>query len=263
MLKIKSYIPRKELSKKDGENYLFSGGEVVDFSIDIDKPSYLYLDLSHRFTTNTKLPIFAAANVAINGKNIINKFPNEDINNILFLGNYKGEKVDVTVSFNKETICSSFGLFSIDVDKLNKFCNEVKGADLNVRGSGLYGKCIADEDSTLFLSLPYNDNFVIKVDGKKVPYKRALSDFIAFDVPKGESEISVTFLPKGFIAGIIISLIGLSLTALCVKFKSKIDDYTNINEICRVAVLSVCIFVVTCVYVVSVIAKVLMFVGMV
>ncbi|MBQ7528566.1 YfhO family protein, partial [bacterium] len=174
---------------------------------------------------------------------------------------YKNKKVNVTVRFNKDLVCSSFGLFSLDVNKLHKLCNEAKGADLNIKGSGLYGKCTADEDSTLFLSLPYSDNFTVKVNGKKVPYKRAFTGFTAFDIPKGESEISITFLPKGFIAGATISLIGIFLTALCFKFKDTIDGNTKINGVCRVVLMGICIAVVTYVYIFSVLAKVLMLAG--
>ena len=72
------------------------------------------------------------------------------------------------------------------------------------------------------LSIPYDDAFVVKVNGNKVPVKMVLSDLTAFELSAGENSIEIYMIPKGFIAGIIISVIGIVLLAVYIRSQRKI-----------------------------------------
>ena len=72
------------------------------------------------------------------------------------------------------------------------------------------------------LSIPYNDGLIVTVNGNKVPVKRVLSDLTAFKLPAGENSIEIYFIPKGFIAGIIITVIGIVLLVVYIRLRRKI-----------------------------------------
>ena len=49
-----------------------------------------------------------------------------------------------------------------------------------------------------------------------------LFDLTAFELPAGENRIEIYLIPKGFIAGIIITVIGIVLLAVYIRFQRKI-----------------------------------------
>ena len=51
------------------------------------------------------------------------------------------------------------------------------------------------------------------MDGKEVPYRKAMDTFMAFSVPKGEHTVELRFVPKGFTAGVCITAVSLAALA--------------------------------------------------
>ena len=49
-----------------------------------------------------------------------------------------------------------------------------------------------------------------------------MSDLTAFELPAGENRIEIYLIPKGFIAGIIITVIGIVLLVVYISFRRKI-----------------------------------------
>jgi uncharacterized membrane protein YfhO len=63
--------------------------------------------------------------------------------------------------------------------------------------------------STLFTSIPYDEGWTVKVDGVEYEYYKVLGGFIGVDTGIGEHTVEFTYTPKGFKAGLYISLISL------------------------------------------------------
>lgn len=61
------------------------------------------------------------------------------------------------------------------------------------------------------LSLPYDEGFTVLVDGQKVETKKVLDFMLGFDITKGIHDIKISYMPKGFILGIILSLLGITI----------------------------------------------------
>ena len=70
--------------------------------------------------------------------------------------------------------------------------------NLDVRNSG-----------TCMISLPYDEGFSIYVDGKKADTKTVFDCFLGFDIGKGQHTINVVYIPKGFILGLSMTILGL------------------------------------------------------
>ena len=91
-------------------------------------------------------------------------------------------------------------------------------------GGRLSGKVNLGEDKTCFISVPYNDGLKVKVNGKSAEYSRVFGDFIKVDLPAGENEVTVSMVPKGFVAGVLISLAGAALLAVYLLFAKKLKN---------------------------------------
>lgn len=73
------------------------------------------------------------------------------------------------------------------------------------------------------VSLPYDDGFTVLVDGKKVEKKKVMDFMLGFDIDTGTHDIVITYMPKGFILGSILSAAGiLLLIAMIIIDKSKV-----------------------------------------
>lgn len=95
--------------------------------------------------------------------------------------------------------------------------------------SSVKGTISAREDGAVFTSIPYDAGWTVKVDGKKVEtYGVGERDFqgnngamLAFDIGQGEHTVELSFLPRGLLAGILISVLCLGLLILLLVLTRK------------------------------------------
>ena len=99
----------------------------------------------------------------------------------------------------------------------------------SLTGSSMAGKIYAPKDGLFYTSIPYEagqtdddkllgklfatkgEGWTAKVDGKDVEITPIAHALTAFKLSKGKHDISLSFVPKGFTRGLIISIIGLVL----------------------------------------------------
>lgn len=194
----------------------------VKYDIYVSGRQSLYADCYDRFSNSLSEDYFEGLSIKVNGRTIKNKYPEADANGLLKLGEYENEKITIEIKANKKISCYSFGIFGLDIDLLSEAIDNTNCADLRYNGSKITGDVNTDSTKTCLLSIPYNDGLVVKVNGNKVPVKRVLSDLTAFELPAGENSIEIYMIPKGFIAGIIISVIGIVLLAVYIRVRRKI-----------------------------------------
>lgn len=101
--------------------------------------------------------------------------------------------------------------------------NSVKGT-INVTESGLF-----------YTSIPYEEGWTAKVDGEEVEMSPVGGSLVAFDLERGSHEIELTYYPKGFWPGLLVSVFCLLLLiAACFvvyKFKKKLPWDEAYNEL--------------------------------
>lgn len=85
---------------------------------------------------------------------------------------------------------------------------------------------IKDNDNLLYMSIPYDKNWVVKVDGKKIKADRVLDDFMGISLSKGSHQIELSFIPKGFLFGSMISLMSL-ISLLSLELFKKREGIKN------------------------------------
>ena len=209
------------ISYSDNKYQLYNAAKVK-YNIYVSGRQSLYADCYDRFSNSLSEDYFEGLCVKVNGRTIKSKYPEADANGLLKLGEYENEKITVEITANKKISCYSFGIFGLDIDMLSDAINNTSCADLRYNGSKITGNVRTDSTKTCLLSIPYDDAFVVKVNGNKVPVKKVLFDLTAFELPAGENSIEIYLIPKGFVVGIIITVIGIVLLVVYIRSRRKI-----------------------------------------
>lgn len=106
---------------------------------------------------------------------------------------------------------------AMDYEPYNKIINQYQINSLNhtkVTNNSVIGEVNANKNSILFLSIPFSNGWKASVDGKKVDTFRVHSVYTGVYIPKGYHHIQLQFVPGGFRAGLIISVLSLLLLTL-------------------------------------------------
>lgn len=95
------------------------------------------------------------------------------------------------------------------------------GIDFNVSNRKAIARVKTPEERVVFTTIPYDKGWTVKVNGKKVKTTAFQKGFLTFKVPKGESDIQLSYLPVGFIPGILLFVGGIATFSAYYYFDSK------------------------------------------
>lgn len=183
---------------------------VLQYNVKVSGTQTLYFDCFMYLTHDLTEPIYKSFMVTVNGRTMQASYPNSDENGILNLGTFTNEPVTIQVGVLKDVTAKSFGVFGIDNGVLQNAVQSARTADLKVTGGTISGTAQAGEEGkNLFLSLPYDKGYTASVNGKTVPLQRVLDNFMALPLEKGQNTITLTYVPPGFVPGLILSTLGL------------------------------------------------------
>ena len=94
----------------------------------------------------------------------------------------------------------------------------IGGTTATYGGDGITGVVSAERDGYLITSIPYDENFVLKVDGKETLLFRANTAFLGAKIPSGEHKIVLVYHAPGRTAGSWCSLMGGMLALIPVSY---------------------------------------------
>lgn len=168
-------------------------------------------------------------NLWVNGT-FINVFYETDNYCIMPLGKFKkGEEISVITTPTKDEVYMTEQCFySIDTDLLKENTDTLRQGGWNITkhtDTYLEGKVTAKENQVMFTSIPYENGWTIKVDGKKVEPVVLLDSLMGINVPEGTHTVTMRFLPDYFVKSIIISVLGVVMLVLIIIFEKKMDRY--------------------------------------
>lgn len=212
-----------DISYDDGK-YDVSKGSLVRYEIDIADKQSLYADVYDRFSNKLSEDYFESVNIRVNNRTVRNNYPGTDDNGLYYLGSFENCHVTIDIEVNQTIRCKSFGVFGLKQKMLQSYLEKTPCANLNIKDGKLVGGVEATTGQTCFLAFPYDEGITIKVNGKSVPYRRVMTDFVAFDLQDGWNSIEISITPKGWVAGVLISLLGLVLVVLYGIFGNKLLD---------------------------------------
>ena len=222
-------------------------GDTLNYEIEIRSDSALYFDCFDALSNKLTEPINESYSVFVNGKTIASSYPSQMQNGILYLGSYENSDVHVRVKAKKEVTARSFGVYSLDMDRLAEIAEELPGTQIETRGNSVNIAYEAKEDGWLYLPLPYLEGYKLFVNGERTDIYRVLDAFMAIKVSAGENEIFMRFTPPAFTAGFALFIVGAMLTVFYMIMRKRRGNEKSATPIvyfiCTVAV--VCVAFVT------------------
>ena len=147
---------------------------------------------------------------------------------ILDLGTrQKGEVITSTVTTD-DSCAGNIYIFTLNDSVYKSQLAQLRKSGLQVTSHGdrfINGKVDAAEAGLMFTSIPYDAGWTVKVDGKKVDTVAIAGEgLLGFEVTAGSHEVELSFMPRGLLPGIAISLISLLLLLVLVRFTKKQQD---------------------------------------
>lgn len=122
----------------------------------------------------------------------------------------------ITASISADSSC----IGNVYVAKLNEELYARTFAYLSAGGlktehfseTRITGTFTAQDNGVFFTSIPYDEGWSVKVDGKAVePFAAGNGAMLAFNVTAGDHRVEITFFPRGLMLGIILSLVSLTV----------------------------------------------------
>lgn len=101
-------------------------------------------------------------------------------------------------------------------NSLNLYKQAVKTKEQGSNGDQMIGKVKTDRDGYLITSIPYDRNFVVAIDGRKVDTCKVNTTFLGTKIEAGEHEIVISYTAPGKMAGTCLSIAGILLVIFCV-----------------------------------------------
>lgn len=197
-----------------------SGCEVNSFNGD-------YLDFKLHKNINDLIITYKNNNY----KNLYGYFYNANINSVSTLENYKyfspnepyiieipkieEQKIDVTINFksNEESYLYAY-MYNINSDNFIKaysILNKNNVKITNYKSNRIESSVKVDYSMTMYSSIPYDNGWKVYINNKQVKTFKLAESLLGFDIPKGENNIKLIYIPEKFYLGISISLISLCI----------------------------------------------------
>ena len=86
----------------------------------------------------------------------------------------------------------------------------------------LTGTLTATGDKTVFTTVPYDEGWIVKVDGARVETGKTLNALLCFDVTEGEHTVELLYCPRVLVVGILCSAIFILLFLSAVAFRKQL-----------------------------------------
>lgn len=129
---------------------------------------------------------------------------------VTFTASFYGTK---SISFqNPQVLSLDTVAYKLAVDKIKD-----NGVAMTVGKHSAEGTVDSEEARTLITTIPYDEGWTAKIDGKKVQTKAFQNAFVSIHVPKGKHKVTFSYLPKGFIAGAVSFVVAIGLFLLYLR----------------------------------------------
>lgn len=130
------------------------------------------------------------------------------------LSNPNGIKT-LNIQFAKGTYTiNKIQLYTLDFGHIKNLKNNVDPFIIDkeaTKGDTIKGEIDVKEDGYFNLSVPYDEGFTIKVDGKETKYQKLNGVFVGFKIDKGHHNIEITYEAPNFKEGAMITIMGFIL----------------------------------------------------
>ena len=182
---------------------------TISYSIEVPDNSQVYLSMTKLNFSNDKKK---QVDIIINGEK--KSFTTDNAFTFFNLGYAEHKQTfDIQVKFpgNAQVSFESPTFYRLDTKKYTEAISKIKENPVEV--SSYKNKVIVNykvkNETSIFFTIPYDQGWSAYQNGKKLQIQQAQTGFMKIDVPEGEGTITLSFIPKGFVAGASCSLIAI------------------------------------------------------
>ena len=251
------------LSFDDGYIKLIDKNKEAYFekNIEIKNKKTLYLEIFNSYLSKEKLKIYNSFDIYVNDKRLVENYINEEKNNCINLGTYENQSVNIRIKVKKEVKISNINLGLLDLEKTKTyFTNNFNDIDIVYEKNKIKVNYNSDKEDILFIPVTYLNGMNAKNNNKDINIIKMFDNFIGIKLDKGYNEIVISYVTPGLKFGCALSLIGIILTILFIKFNHKIVSFEKLNNIFYYLYLIIyCIFTI-CVYIIPLIIFIVSFI---
>lgn len=168
-----------------------------------------------------------------NGSKNLNISVNDDLhfenywfnNSIRYIGEFKQGDI-VRIKASNGTNADQFELYAttLNSNAVTKALDIIRANNISItdwKDGEVKAHITANENSQIMFTIPYEKGWIIKVNGTRVNYSDYAGAFITFNISAGENDITMYFRAPGLTAGIIISILSVSIFNLWLFLERK------------------------------------------
>lgn len=182
---------------------------TISYSIEVPDNSQVYLSMTKLNFSNDKKK---QVDIIVNGEK--KSFTTDNAFTFFNLGYAEHKQTfDIQVKFpgNAQVSFESPTFYRLDTKKYTDAIRKIKENPVEV--SSYKNKVTVNykvkNETSIFFTIPYDRGWSAYQNGKKLQIQQAQTGFMKIDVPEGEGTITLSFIPKGFVAGASCSLISI------------------------------------------------------
>lgn len=121
----------------------------------------------------------------------------------------------------EDKIDDDLKIYYLDYDSFKNDAKKINDQlDYKIYNNKLIGN-IDTDGGILMLTIPYEDGYIIKVDGKIVSYRKVLDTFVGLDLTDGSHEIEVDYKQPFLKQGIVLSVLSFGLFVMYIYYLNK------------------------------------------
>ncbi|OFK77185.1 copper ABC transporter permease [Streptococcus sp. HMSC034E03] len=182
---------------------------TISYSIEVPDNSQVYLSMTKLNFSNDKKK---QVDIIVNGEK--KSFTTDNAFTFFNLGYAEHKQTfDIQIKFpgNAQVSFESPTFYRLDTKKYTEAITKIKENPVEV--SSYKNKVTVNykvkNETSIFFTIPYDRGWSAYQNGKKIQIQQAQTGFMKIDVPEGEGTITLSFIPKGFVAGASCSLIAI------------------------------------------------------
>ena len=182
---------------------------TISYSIEVPDNSQVYLSMTKLNFSNDKKK---QVDIIVNGEK--KSFTTDNAFTFFNLGYAEHKQTfDIQVKFpgNAQVSFESPTFYRLDTKKYTEAIRKIKENPVEV--SSFKNKVTVNykvkNETSIFFTIPYDQGWSAYQNGKKLQIQQAQTGFMKIDVPEGEGTITLSFIPKGLVAGASCSLIAI------------------------------------------------------
>ena len=137
-----------------------------------------------------------------------------------------GTKINISIkNIVGELNRNEISVYYKDINEIEEMYNTLSSNQLNlteIKDGYIKGNIEVNEDKNiLFLSIPYENGWKVKVDGEEKEIISIYDTFIGIELENGTHEIELVYKTPGLKTGIIIYIVSISLYGMYFYFEKK------------------------------------------